>query len=62
MVTENEELSGQTDSSFLFESQNIFFVIDIVSIDRMASFLYPETCKRPLIYIPLTAEELAHYD
>jgi hypothetical protein len=97
MVTENEELRGWNDSSFLFESENIFFVIDIVSMDRVASFLYPdqhdlhivkyeylvyrfipkfkflkgsypfeiiypETCKRPLIYIPLTAEEIAHYD
>ena len=97
MVTENEELRGWTDSSFLFESENIFFVIDIVSMDRMASFLYPDqhdlhivkyeyliyrfipkfkflkgsypfeiiypdTCTRPLIYIPLTAEEIAHFD
>jgi hypothetical protein len=47
MVTENEELSGWTDSSFLFESENIFFVIDIVSMDRMASFYTQKPVRDP---------------
>jgi hypothetical protein len=98
MVTSDEELRGWSGSSFLFESENIFYIIDIRSISRSAVFenpneyelqivkyeyqiyrfiaefkffkgfiypfeiLYPETCSRPLIYIPLTAEEIALYD
>lgn len=97
MVTNNEELSGWSESSFLFESDNKYFFIDFVCIDRSAVFanrndyelqivkyeyliyrfipefkffrgsypfeiLYPETCVRPLIYIPLTAEEIAELE
>lgn len=97
MVTTNDELSGWDDSCFLFETNNSFFIIDIVSMNRSAVFLYPdehdlhivkyeyliyrfipefkffkgrhfpfeilypETCFRPLIYIQLTAEEIALY-
>ena len=97
MVTENEGLRGWTDSCILFESENIFFILDIVSMSRKTislypdvqklriveyeyfifqfipefkflkgsypfEIIYPDTCTRPLIYIPLTAEEIAHYD
>jgi hypothetical protein len=98
MVTSNEELISWTDSCFLFESEDVFYIIDIRSISRRAVFanpneyelhivkyeyqvyrfmaefkffkgfiypfeiLYPETCIRPLIYIPLTYEELALQD
>jgi hypothetical protein len=97
MVTEDEELRGWTDSSFLFESENEFFIIDICGMCRLEVFenpneyelqivkyeysgyrfipefkffkgsypfeiLFPETCIRPLIYIPLTPEEIALND
>ncbi len=97
MVTENEELTGWTDSCILFESENIFFLLDIVSMNRKTislypdvqklriveyeyniyqfipefkflkgsypfEIIYPDTCTRPLIYIPLTAEEIERRD
>ena len=97
MVTNNEELRGWSESGFLFKSDFKYFFIDIVSMDRMATFLYPdqydlhivkyeylvyhfipefkffrgsypfeilypENCGRPLIYIPLTEEEIAHQE
>ncbi len=98
MVTSNEELTGWTDRCFLFEIENVFYIIDICSMSRWEVFanpndyelqivkyeylayrfipefkflkgsypsfeiLYPETCRRPLIFIPLTAEEIALYD
>lgn len=42
MVTNNEELRGWSESGFLFKSDYKYFFIDIVSMDRRATFLYPD--------------------
>lgn len=97
MVTSNEELNSWNDSCFLFESEDVFYIIDICSMNRFAVFanpndcklqtveyeyviyrfipefkffrgsypfeiLYPETCVRPLIYIPLPEDEIAEQE
>ena len=49
MVTENEGLRGWTDSCILFESENIFYILDIVSMNRKTISLYPDVQKLRIV-------------